>query len=58
MKQSYIKPEQKEKNILPCSMMTSSNLYSSDKEADDSEILSNRRRGSWGNLWMPEEEED
>lgn len=52
MKQSYIKPELKEKNILLCSMMASSDLYSSDKEADDSEVLSNGRRGEWGNLWV------
>lgn len=56
MKQSYIKPELQEKNILLCSMMASSNLYSSDKEADDSEILSGRRRGKWGDLWTDGEE--
>lgn len=56
MKQSYIKPEQKEKNILLCSMMASSDLYSSDKEADDSEILSGGHRGKWGDLWGEGEE--
>ena len=58
MKKRYIIPALKEREFSVSHLIAAS-LYSTDKPADESEVLSNNRRhGSWGNLWMPEEEED
>lgn len=47
MKKEYIKPEMEETLIESEVLM----LSASNGPADDSEVLSNGRRGTWGNLW-------
>lgn len=57
-KRSYIKPNVEEMVIEPQQMMTTSPGTEpgfGKGEADDSEVLSNGRRGSWGDLWAEKE---
>lgn len=51
MKKKYVKPEIIETTLLNESLM----LTASETLADDSDALSNSRRGKWGNLWYDEE---
>lgn len=57
-KKSYIKPEMEEMVVETQQMMTTSPGTEpgfGEGEADDSEVLSNGRRGSWGDLWAEKE---
>lgn len=51
MKKEYVKPEIIETILLHENLM----LATSETMADDSVVLSNGRRGKWGNLWYDEE---
>lgn len=50
MKKNYIKPEMVETFLLKENLMLNTS-----GDADDSEVLSNGRRGKWGNLWDDED---
>ena len=51
-KNEYIKPEMEIVEVEGSMMLAISKLGYSDNDADkDLEVLSNDRRGSWGNLW-------
>ena len=56
MKETYIKPEIEivKLETEPMMLMTSGEVSIGDREADDSEVLVGRRRGTWGNLWHDE----
>lgn len=55
MKKRYIIPALKEREFSVSHLIAAS-LYSTDKPADESEVLSNNRRGQWGDLWGEGEE--
>lgn len=52
MKETYIKPEIEIVKLETEPMMLSVSIGY--EEADDSEVLVGRRRGTWGNLWNDE----
>ncbi len=56
MKETYIKPEIEivKFETEPMMLMTSGEVSIGYEEADDSEVLVGRRRGTWGNLWHDE----
>lgn len=58
-KKEYIKPEAEELLIDTVQMIATSIGISGDddgeREADDSDVLVNQRRGKWGNLWYKED---
>lgn len=57
MKETYIKPEIEivKLETEPMMLMTSGGEVSIGyEEADESEVLVGRRRGTWGNLWHDE----
>ena len=54
-KKRYIIPALKEREFSVSHLIAAS-LYSTDKPADESEVLSNNRRGQWGDLWGEGEE--
>ena len=57
MKQNYIKPAIKAMNVtIEPLMATSDTIYSTEKGADNSAVLTRGRRGAWGNLWNEPEE--
>ena len=52
MKQNYIKPQTTVLELEVAEMMATSFIdYTSEIASDEYEVLSNKRRGSWGNLW-------
>ena len=52
MKQNYIKPQTTVLELEVAEMMATSFIdYTTEKANDEYEVLSNKRRGSWGNLW-------
>lgn len=52
IKKHYVRPQVVVEEIECNTMLATSNLKYSDESADkDLEVLSNDRRGSWGNLW-------
>lgn len=56
MKETYIKPEIEivKLETEPMMLMTSGEVSIGDGEADGSDVLVGRRRGTWGNLWNDE----
>ncbi len=52
MKMEYIKPKMEE-TLLDTEVLM---LSASNEPADDTDGLSNGRRGTWGNLWSEGEE--
>ena len=54
-KKEYIKPEIEVMPVEVQSQMMTASPYTppgfGEGDANDSEVLTNRRRGTWGNLW-------
>ena len=57
-KKEYIKPSAEVIEMEPTSMMASSKpeIGVGEGEVDAGEAWSNRRRGTWGNLWSDDKE--
>lgn len=56
MKKEYIKPEMVvEEIVLETMLLADSIIPGEDGEVGEGDILSNDRRGSWGNLWTSED---
>ena len=56
-KKKYIAPSMEIVEIEMVSMIAASNQFDiTDTETDKGAELSNRRRGTWGNLWATDEE--
>ena len=52
MKKQYIKPEVNVEEILTVTMLAASGMGVGDEVYDeDTDVASNTRRGTWGNLW-------
>ena len=53
MKKAYIKPKIMIEDIIPLSMLATSNEYmgSNETPGTDDDFNAPGRRGSWGNLW-------
>lgn len=54
-KKIYIAPAMEIVEIEMVTMLAASVLVS-DTPTDDDAVMSNRRRGTWGNLWATEED--
>ena len=54
-KKIYIAPAMEIVEIEMVTMLAASVLVS-DTPTEDDALMSNRRRGTWGNLWAPEED--
>lgn len=57
-KKPYITPEMEVITIETSHMLTASDSVGVfDKPTEDDAVMSNRRRGTWGNLWADDEKE-
>ena len=57
-KKPYINPDMEVITIETSHMLTASDSVEVfDKTTEDDAVMSNRRRGSWGNLWDDDEKE-
>ena len=54
-KKKYIAPSMEIAEIEMVSMLAAS-IGVSDETTEDDAVMSNRRRGTWGNLWATDEE--
>ena len=55
-KKEYIKPEVEVIDIDSVQMLCASNQFDiTDTPTDNDAVMSNRHRGTWGNLWADDE---
>lgn len=51
MKKVYIAPSVEVAELELAAMLAASDFHVSEDVTDDDAVMSNNRRGSWGNLW-------
>ena len=51
MKKDYVKPEMLVEEVLLEAMLMGGSIIPGGGEVGEEDILSNKRRGAWGDLW-------